>query len=317
MSQVVATMGTKEGIAHLLLTVLAPGDTVLVLTPSYPIHASSVALSGAGLVGLPVFASFEEGNAFNWQLDEHSQGFFSRLDESWSRAWPRPRAMLMSFPHNPTGTTVTAGFWKRLVSYALEREILLINDFAYGDICFDSYRAPSLLAVEDASQMAIECYSLSKSFGVAGWRVGFAVGNAEVLAALKKVKSYLDFGIFQAVQLAAADLLQAEACSELSVLEETSSIYEARRDVLVHGLMQAGWQVPNPKAGVFVWSRLPERLLSEGGEGFCRRLLEGYGVAASPGTGFDFSSGDCVRFALVENEARIRRAVKLISTASE
>ena len=305
--EVVVSMGVKEGLAHLLLAVLTPGDTVFVPTPGYPIHAAAVFIAGANLVGIPIAGAGAERVL---ELDERSDDFFTRLDELYRRTWPSPRMMLLSFPHNPTTTTVTRGFFARLVAYARERQLFLVHDFAYADICFDGYRAPSLLEVDGAKDVSIECYSLSKGVGLPGWRMGFCLGNERLVSALKRIKSYLDFGIFQPLQIAASHAL---AASE-DICREAAGVYQARRDVLAEELRRGGWEIQAPKATVFLWARMPDSVREKfAGEGsrslaLAQKLLRHADVAICPGIGFDRDADDFVRFALVENEQRLRLA---------
>ncbi|MCB0325517.1 MAG: aminotransferase class I/II-fold pyridoxal phosphate-dependent enzyme [Bdellovibrionales bacterium] len=307
-TEVVATMGTKEGLSHLLLAAAAPGENVLVPTPSYPIHTSAVFIAGAGFTGVPLFESFTAAEAAGYLLQEDSDDFFDRLTLAYNRAWPRPRLLICSFPHNPTAAVVDQGFFTRLVHWAREHEVWLVHDFAYADLVYDNYRAPSLLAVPGAKECAVECYSLSKGFSMPGWRIGFCLGNPRLLSALKKVKSYLDFGIFQPMQIAATKLLE-DTSGANELLAEHRDTYRARRDVLVEGLRELGWTVHTPAAGVFVWAGLPAAVASLGSLAFSERLLAEASVAVCPGIGFAIDADGYVRFALVENERRLRTAL--------
>ncbi len=308
--EVAVTMGTKEGLSHLLFAVTTPGDNILVPTPTYPIHASAVFLAGAGFIGVALgTCDAEEGAALNGS----SESFFERLQHAYQATWPRPKLMIVSFPHNPTTATVDLGFFERLTAFALENRIFLLHDHAYADLCFDGYRAPSLLQAPRALEVGAEFYSLSKSFNIPGWRVGFCVGNQRLVAALKKIKSYLDFGIFQPLQIAAVSILQ----NSEAILEETVSTLQARRDVLCAGLEQLGWTIgcpagSYPRATSFVWARIPQAFAGLGSLSFCHRLLGTADVAVSPGIGFYGGSDHYIRFALVENEQRLRSALRRI-----
>lgn len=314
--EVVVTMGTKEGMAHLLLAILNAGENVVVPTPSYPIHASSVFIAGGGFIGVPLFSAEEYTDIYNsprgsLSLNEASDGFFSRLESICLHTWPKPKVFICSFPHNPTTTVVSQGFFQRLVEFAREHQLLLIHDAAYCDLSYSEHQAPSLLEIKGARDLAVEFFSLSKSFGLPGWRVGFAIGNQAMISALKKIKSYVDNGIFQPLQIASIEALKDAD----RLVDEVRSNYLSRRDVLVDGLRQAGWDVHKPKGTVFVWARLPAAFRAKGrtmGSAALARLLlhEGNpGVAVTPGAYFDPQADEFVRFALVENENRLRRAV--------
>ncbi|HQH26889.1 MAG TPA: aminotransferase class I/II-fold pyridoxal phosphate-dependent enzyme [Oligoflexia bacterium] len=315
-SEIVVTMGTKEGLSHLLLAVVSPGDTVIVPAPSYPIHVSAVFISGASLVGLPLFSSYAQAAQNDYHLSAASGDFFDRLDRMYHNTWPRPKFIVLSFPHNPTATTVDTGFFQRLVEFALKNRTYIVHDFAYADLCFDGFHAPSILALPRAKEVAVEYYSLSKGFGMPGWRLGFCVGNPRLVSALKRIKSYLDSGVFQPLQIAALKLLDAGALSAVEYLRETAAVYQARRDVLTSGLTASGWELSVPRATVFVWARIPERFRSVGSLAFSRRLLENARVAACPGIGFDQQADEYLRFALVEPERKLRQAVERIGELS-
>ena len=312
-SEVVVTMGTKEGLSHLLLAVVSPGDSVIVPTPSYPIHVSAVFIAGAGFVGLPIYQSYDQAARCGYQLSGASDDFFERLERRYQNTWPRPKFLVVSFPHNPTTTVVDRTFFERLVEFALRNRTYLVHDFAYADLCFDGFRAPSILEVPGAKEIAVEYYSFSKGFGMPGWRIGFCVGNPRLVGALKRIKSYLDSGVFQPLQIAAVKLLEGAATQGLEYLEEVAGVYQARRDVLTAGLLKSGWELTQPRATVFVWARLPEKMRAEGGLVFCRRSLAQADVALCPGVGFDQEAGDYVRFALVEPERKLRTAVERIA----
>ncbi len=307
--EIVVTMGTKEGLSHLLLSLVAPGDTVLVLTPGYPIHTSAVALAGAGFIGVPLFASSDAAGRANYVLRENDDNFFERLELTYMRSWPRPSTLICSFPHNPTTTTVTEGFFNRLIEFAKTKQFFIVHDFAYADICFDGVRAPSILADSRNRETAVECYSLSKGFGLAGWRIGFCLGNARLVAALKKIKGYLDFGVFQPLQIAAATLLESPERHGVPILEEVVATYQHRRDVMVPGLRELDWQFHTPAATPFIWARLPDNARTSGSFAYSRRILESANVAICPGAGFDVQADDYMRFALVDNERRLREGL--------
>ena len=286
--QVVATIGAKEGLSHLLWAVVAPGDQVLVPTPTYPIHRVAPQLAGATVVTAP------------------ADGGVDALAEALESS--HPRVVIASFPHNPTTTVATPADMQRLVDLALEREFLIVHDFAYADIAFDGHRPPSILAARGATECAVELYSLTKSFSMAGWRVGFAVGQAEAVQALTKLKSYLDYGTFQPIQIASIVALREAADYPREVCE----IYRRRRDVLCSGLEQAGWHVTPPAGTMFVWAPIPGRFAELGSLELALRLAREAGVAVSPGAGFGTGGEGHVRFALVENEQRIRQATRAI-----
>jgi alanine-synthesizing transaminase len=290
-------MGAKEGLSHMAWTLVGPGDTALVPEPTYPIHTFSLALAGADVHSVPLRA--QEGD------------FFADLTEAYEQSWPRPRVVLTSFPHNPTTACIGIEFFERLVAFARERNIFLIHDFAYADLCFDGYQAPSLLQVPGAKDVGVEIFSMSKSFSMAGWRIAFVVGNAEMVQALVRLKSYLDYGVFQPIQIAAIIALN-ECEDETKVYND---VYRARRDVLVEGLQRAGWNVPPPQATMFVWAEIPDEYRAAGSLEFAKHLLRSSKVAVSPGIGFGRAGDGHVRFALVENEHRIRQATRGIRKA--
>lgn len=304
---VVVTMGTKEGLAHLLWAIVNPGENIIVPTPTYPIHAAAVYLAGAGYLGIPLLPDLEAASASNYVLNDGSESFFSELERSFLRSYPHPGVLILSFPHNPTSAVVDESFFRRIVDFAIKHQVYVVHDFAYAEMTFDGFAAPSLLSVPRAEEVGIEFFSLSKSFGIAGCRVGFAVGNERLVGALKKIKSYIDFGIFQPVQLAAKDAL-AEGTGYCQQMRDR---YQARRDVLVSGLNDQGWRAVSGLGTLFVWARIPERYADRGLSSMevCHRLLDRVGVATCPGEGFGSDAGQYVRFALVEPEERIRLAL--------
>ena len=287
----VVTIGAKEGLAHLVLATLGPGDVVLVPDPTYPIHAYSVVIAGGDLCSVPLMG---EGD------------FFQRLLTATKQTWPHPKMLIVSFPHNPTTMVVDLNFFEDLVAFAKEHHLMIVHDLAYGDIVFDGYKAPSLLQVKGAKDVGVEFTSLSKSYNMPGWRVGFAVGNAEMLAALARLKSYFDYGVFQPIQIAGIIALNDDQDCVQQIVEE----YRKRRDALVHGLKRVGWEIEKPKGTMFVWAEIPKPFKKMGSIDFCKLLLREGKVAVSPGIGFGESGEGFVRFALVENEARIKQAVK-------
>ena len=287
----VVTIGAKEGLGHLALATLGPGDVVLVPDPTYPIHAYSVVIAGGDLRSVPLAGG---------------EDFFQRLLAATKQTWPHPKMIIVSFPHNPTTIVVDLNFFEDLVAFAKEHHLMIVHDLAYGDIVFDGYKAPSLLQVKGAKDVGVEFTSLSKSYNMPGWRVGFAAGNAEMLAALARLKSYLDYGVFQPIQIAGIIALNEDQDCVRQTVEE----YRKRRDVLVNGLKRVGWELEKPKGTMFVWAEIPKPLKKMGSVDFSKLLLREGKVAVSPGIGFGESGEGFVRFALVENEARIRQAVK-------
>jgi alanine-synthesizing transaminase len=284
--QVVATIGAKEGLAHLMWVLLEPGDAAVVPTPSYPIHLVAPRLAGATVVGARIDA----------------------IEEAVLAATPAPRVLVVSFPHNPTTATATPELMQRLVDLARERELILVHDFAYADIGFDGHTPPSVLQASGADECAVELYSLTKSFSMAGWRVGFVVGRADVVQALAKLKSYLDYGTFQPIQIASIVALRDVSDYPVEVCE----IYRGRRDALCSGLARAGWQVEPPRGTMFVWAPIPEAFRAQGSLEFALRLAQEASVAVSPGIGFGEGGDGHVRFALVENRQRIGQATRSI-----
>ena len=290
--EALVSIGAKEGLAHLMWVLLRSGDAALVPEPSYPIHQFSCLFAGAEVNSVP--------------LTHDTADFFADLKQAYERTWPRPRVILVSFPHNPTGHCVDLDFFERLVRFAQEREVFIIHDFAYAEICFDGYKPPSIFQVPGAKDVAVEFVSLSKSHSMAGWRVGFCAGNAEAVAGLQRLKSYLDYGVFQPIQIAAITALND--CDEVPPL--VAAAYQRRRDVLCDGLARAGWPVHKPRGTMFVWASIPEPYQHLGSLEFSKLLLTEAKVAVSPGIGFGQSGEGFVRFALVENDARIRQAVR-------
>jgi len=291
-SETVVTIGSKEGLSHLALATIQPGDVVMTPAPAYPIHPYSVIIAGGEVISIPIGPGID---------------FFTEMEKAFKKTWPRPKMLIMNFPHNPT-TMVVEGleFFKKVVDFAKENNLIVINDFAYADLVFDDYKAPSLLQVPGAKDVGVEFFSLTKSYSMAGWRVGFCVGNKDVVGALIKIKSYLDYGMFQPIQIASIVALRGPQ----DCVEEFRKIYESRRNVLIKGLNQAGWIIEPPKATMFVWAKIPEQFRKMGSLEFAKLLIKEGGVAVSPGIGFGEGGDEYVRFALVENEHRIKQAAK-------
>jgi alanine-synthesizing transaminase len=290
-TEAITTIGAKEGLSHLLWVLVAPGDAAVVPSPSYPIHIFAPIFAGAVVARVPMGTGGD---------------LFGALVETFDRSRPRPRVVILSFPHNPTTAVVDLGFMQAAVDFAREREVLLVHDFAYADLGFDGYSPPSILQAEGAKEVAVELYSLTKSFSMAGWRVGFLVGNAEVVAALARLKSYLDYGTFQPIQI--ASIVAMNEATDYP--ERVNEVYRGRRDALCDGLARLGWEVERPRATMFVWAPIPETYRSLGSLGFAVKLAREAKVAVSPGEGFGPGGEGHVRFALVENEQRIRQAVR-------
>ena len=290
-SEAIATIGSKEGIAHLAMAITSPGDSILVPTPTYPIHTYAFILANADVIHVPLGPDMD---------------FFEALLDAFKSNLPRPKVMVINFPHNPTTQVVDIDFFEKVVTFAKEHDLIVIHDFAYGDIVFDGYRAPSFLQVPGAKEVGIEFFSLSKSYNMPGWRVGFAVGNSEIIHALARIKSYQDYGMFQPIQIAATVALNGPR----DCVEEIRDTYQHRRNVLCESLNRIGWVVTPPKATMMVWAEIPDRFKKMGSLEFCKLLLEQAKVAVAPGIGFGEGGDHFVRFSLVENEHRIRQAVR-------
>jgi alanine-synthesizing transaminase len=287
----IATIGSKEGLANLAQAVVGPGDTVLVPNPAYPIHPYGFIIAGADILHIPVGTGDD---------------FFTELEKSVKNTFPKPKMMVLNYPSNPTSECVELEFFERIIAFAKEHQIWVVQDLAYGDICFDGYVAPSILQVEGAKEVAVEFYSLSKSYNMPGWRVGFMVGNATLVAALAKIKSYLDYGTFTPIQVAAIEALEGDQ----TCVEEITAKYKKRRDVLCDGLNSIGWEVIPPKATMFVWAKIPEFYQELGSLEFTKKLLKDAKIGVSPGIGFGEYGDNFVRFGLIENEQRTRQAIK-------
>lgn len=294
--EAIVTLGVKEGLAHLALGIVGPGDVVLAPTPTYPIHMYSVIIAGGEVRGV--------------ELSPESD-FFENLTRAFKQTQPSPRALIISFPHNPTTRVVDLEFFKKVVEFALEHKVWVIHDLAYSDLVYDGYRAPSLLQIPEAKKIGVEFYSLSKSYNMPGWRVGFCVGNPELIGALTRIKSYLDYGMFQPIQIASIIALNGPQ----DCVKEIVTRYEKRRNALIRGLNRIGWAVDFPRATMFVWAKIPQPYLGMGSLEFSKLLLRDAKVAVSPGIGFGEGGDEYVRFALVENEHRIFQAVRGIRQA--
>lgn len=290
-SEAVVTMGSKEGLAHLALATLDKGDAVLVPNPSYPVHPYGFVIAGADIRHVPIGEKVD---------------FFVELEKAIKNSFPKPKMLIINFPSNPSTECVDLEFFKKIIKIAKENKIWVVQDLAYADICFDGYKAPSILQVEGAKEVAVEFFSLSKSYNMPGWRVGFCCGNKDLLAALARIKSYLDYGLFTPIQVAAIKALDEGD----QLVEDIRDIYQSRRDVLVKGLNDAGWKVDPPKATMFVWAKIPDFLIEMGSLEFSKQLLADAKVAVSPGIGFGEYGEGYVRFSLIENEHRTRQAIR-------
>jgi alanine-synthesizing transaminase len=295
-AEAIVTIGAKEGISHMAWAIVDPGDVVLCPSPTYPIHQYATVLAGGDLRCIPLMGS---------------EAFLGHLEEATKQSWPKPKLLIISFPHNPTTEVVEPEFFERIVRFAQEHELIVIHDLAYADLTFDGYRAPSFLQVPGAKDLGVEFFSLSKSYNMPGWRVGFAVGKREIIHALARIKSYLDYGIFQPIQIAAIQALNGPQ----DCVENTRLMYERRRNALVDGLHRAGWNINKPKGTMFVWAEIPERAKPMGSVEFSKFLLREAKVAVSPGVGFGQYGDGFVRFALIENEHRTKQAVRSIKRA--
>jgi alanine-synthesizing transaminase len=295
-TEAIATIGAKEGFSHLVLALVEKGDKVIVPDPSYPIHSFAATIAGCELVKI--------------NLTEGADSFLSQLKKLDYAKSEQPKILVLSFPHNPTCVCVEKSFFEEAVALAKERGWLIIHDLAYADLVFDGYRAPSIFEIVGAKDVAVEMFSMSKSYSMAGWRVGFCVGNPQVIAALTRLKSYLDYGIFQPVQI--ASIIALRDCDD--VVEPIVATYKRRRDALIRGLSKAGWEIPSPKGTMFVWAKMPEKFSHLGSLEFAKQLIEKANVAVSPGIGFGAAGEGYVRFALVENSQRIQQAVRGIKT---
>ena len=303
--QITNTIGSKEGFSHLMWVLLESGDAAIVPSPSYPIHIFGPLFAGADLRQIPMRSQRRLLSATDVDV-EYQDEFFDSLQKAWEVGWPKPRVLVISFPHNPTGATVDLSFMQRVVDFCREREMIVVHDFAYADMGFNGYEPPSILQAEGAMECAVELYSMTKGYSMAGWRCAFLVGNTEVVQALVKLKSYLDYGSFQPIQIAATVTLNE--AHDFPV--EVCKTYESRRDVLIDGLDRIGWSIPSPRGSMFVWAPIPEPYREMNAVEFCSHLVTECNVALSPGSGFGPGGEGYVRFALIENEQRIHQAVR-------
>ena len=289
--EAIVTIGVKEGMSHLILVTIRPGDVVFSPTPTYPIHPYSAIIAGGDVRGIPAGPG---------------KDFFENLQAATRQTWPKPKVLVICYPHNPTTEVVDLDFFQKIVDFAKENDIMVIHDFAYADLTFDGYKAPSFLQAKGAKEVGVEFFSMSKSYSMAGWRVGFCVGNQETIFALRRIKSYLDYGIFQPIQIAAIIALNGDQ----ECVAEICDTYRSRRDTLINGLSRAGWKIPSPKGTMFVWAKIPKQFSHLGSVEFSKMLIRECQVAVSPGIGFGEYGDDYVRFALIENNMRINQAVR-------
>ncbi|MFT3857488.1 MAG: alanine transaminase [Aquabacterium sp.] len=289
--EAIVTIGSKEGLAHLMLATLDRGDTVLVPDPSYPIHIYGAVIAGADIRSVPLVPGVD---------------FFAELEKAIRGSYPKPKMMILGFPSNPTAQCVELDFFERVIALAKKHDIFVVHDLAYADIVYDGWKAPSIMQVPGAKDVAVEFFTLSKSYNMAGWRVAFMVGNPDLVAALARIKSYHDYGTFTPLQVAAIAALEGDQ----QCVKDIAAKYQARRDVLVKGLREAGWMVECPKASMYIWAKIPDHYAHMGSLEFARQLLDKAKVCVSPGIGFGDHGDDHVRFALIENEARIRQAIR-------
>jgi alanine-synthesizing transaminase len=289
--EVIATIGAKEGFSHLMWVLLAPGDAALVPSPSYPIHIFAPLFTGASAREIPMSTDGD---------------FMERVREAYEYSWPKPRVIVLSFPHNPTTATVDLSFFQEVVDFAREHEVIVVHDNAYAELGYDGFQPPSILQADGAKECAVELYSLTKSFSMAGWRLAFLAGNAEVVQALAKLKSYLDYGTFQPIQIAATVTMNEAT----DVPVEVQAVYQGRRDALIDGLHRIGWDVPRPRGTMFAWAPIPEPYREMGSVEFASMLVRDAQVALSPGVGFGPGGEGYVRFALIENEQRTQQAIR-------
>lgn len=296
-TEVIATIGSKEGFSHLCLALLGPGDTAIVPDPAFPIHLYAVAMAGANVIRVPL------GN---------DQAFLDRVERVIEGLYPTPKLLILNYPHNPTAMTVDPGFWERAIAMCRRRGIMIISDFAYGDVCFDGYRAPSFLAADGARQVGVEFTTMSKGYNMAGWRCGFCCGNAEMVKALATIKGYYDYGMFAPIQIASIIAMREHG----DFPDEQARLYEQRRDVVCAGLDKLGWTYDKPRASMFVWAKIkPEHLKGDGTIDFCLRMMDEAEVALSPGRAFGEAGEGFVRIALVENEQRLKQAMRNLDRA--
>ncbi|WP_072216589.1 LL-diaminopimelate aminotransferase [Campylobacter coli] len=299
-SEVVATMGSKEGFVNLARAIINPGDVAIVPAPAYPIHTQAFIIAGGNVAKMPL--KYNE----KFELDENK--FFEDLDKTLHESIPRPKYVVVNFPHNPTTVTCEKSFYERFVATAKKERFYIISDIAYADLTYDDYKTPSILEVEGAKDVAVETYTLSKSYNMAGWRVGFTVGNKRLVAALKKIKSWFDYGMYTPIQVAATIALDGDQ----SCVDEIRATYDKRMHILLEAFENAGWKLHKPRASMFVWAKLPESKMYLKSLEFSKQLLQHAEVAVSPGIGFGEAGDEYVRIALIENENRIRQAARNI-----
>ena len=290
-NEAIVTIGVKEGMSHLILVTIRPGDVVFAPNPTYPIHPFSSIIAGGEVRGIPMGPGTD---------------FFDNLLQATKQTWPKPKVLILSFPHNPTTECVDLAFFEKIVDFAKAHNIMVIHDFAYADLVYDGYKAPSFMQAKGAKEVGVEFFSLSKSYSMAGWRVGFCVGNPETIAALRRIKSYLDYGIFQPIQIASIIALNGPQ----DCVEEIRQTYKHRRDTLITGLNRAGWDIESPKGTMFVWGQIPDQYQEMGSVEFSKFLIKEAQVAVSPGLGFGEYGDNYVRFALIENDMRINQAIR-------
>jgi len=297
-TEVIATIGSKEGFSHMCLALLGPGDTAIVPDPAFPAHIYAVAMAGANVLRVPL------GN---------DQAFLDRIEHMIEGLYPTPKLLILNYPHNPTAMTVDEGFWERAIAMCRRRNIMIISDFAYGEVCFDGYKAPSFLSAAHSKELGVEFTTMSKTYNMAGWRCGFCAGNAKMVKALATIKGYYDYGIFSPIQIAA--IIAMRQCGHDA--EKQAKVYARRRDEVCRGLDKLGWTYEKPRASMFVWARIsPAHLAAgEGSIEFCLRMLEEAEVALSPGRAFGENGEYCVRIALVENQQRLRQAMRNLERA--
>lgn len=298
--EVIMTIGSKEGLAHLMLAMLEPGDIAMVPSPRYPIHYYAPVIAGASVLTVPLPLEGSDS--------EKQEQFLKNIYETYEDSYPEAKVLILNFPNNPTTMTVDLEFFKEIVAFAKKKNLWIIHDLAYGDLCYDGYKAPSILQVEGAKDVAVETYSMTKGFSMAGWRVAFVLGNETLVYNLKRLKSYLDYGTFTPIQVASIIALEGD----YSVVEKARDTYSKRLDILVEGLNKAGWPVEKPKATMFLWAKIPEKFRHLGSIEFSKLLLTEGKVAVAPGIGFGEHGEGYVRFAVVENEKRIRQAISNI-----
>lgn len=299
-NEVVATMGSKEGFVNLARAIINPGDVAIVPTPAYPIHTQAFIIAGGNVAKMPL--------AYNEKFELDENQFFENLHKTLNESIPRPKYVVVNFPHNPTTVTCEKSFYERLIATAKKERFYIISDIAYADLTYDDYKTPSILEIEGAKDIAVETYTLSKSYNMAGWRVGFVVGNKRLVSALKKIKSWFDYGMYTPIQVAATIALDGDQ----TCVDEIRATYDKRMHILLEAFENAGWKLQKPRASMFVWAKLPESKRHLKSLEFSKQLLQRASVAVSPGVGFGEAGDEYVRIALIENENRIRQATRNI-----